>query len=134
MNQTTSILNANHPLARQFVLSIGLISIAFVTASHAAVVPPDQSYARKTYPEWTAASWVSAWAFPRAEIWTGADMLRNQSGPVWYLGGVGTTNPVTLHIRVPHDQALFVTFDGVACSTVEGRPFYGGNEAELRAA
>jgi len=127
MIQTTSIICIKHRLARWVALSFVLVA-----SSNAAVVPHDQSYAGKTYPEWMAASWISSWAIPSTQV-GGAD-LRSESSRVWYLWAVGSPNPATLYIRVPHDQALFVTFDGVACSIVEEPPFHGGNEAELLAA
>ncbi len=132
MNQTTLA----YCIKRWFTRWIAL-GIALVTASNAAVLPPDQSYAGKTYPEWMAASWIYAWAIPwdghhPVQDGTGADTLRDQSGPVWHLFAVGFPNPATKQIRVPQDQALFVTFDGVACSTVEPYPYDDPTEATLR--
>src|SRR5262245_19756326 len=121
MNQTSSIPRAHYRLARRLALLTALVTITSTTSLHAAVVvPPEESYAGKTYPEWMAASWISAWAHPTTPTTLiGGPDLRDGSSPVWYLWGVGSPNPTSFHIRIPHDQALFVTFDGVACSTVE---------------
>src|SRR5262245_53221351 len=116
MNRPTSTLHANRRPGRRLALITALVAIASATSINADVVPPDQSYAGKTYPEWMAAQWVNSWAIPLdghhpQQDRTGADTLRNQSGPVWYLLGSGT--PVTRRIRIPHGQALLVTFDGL---------------------
>jgi len=139
MKQTTSVLSAAHRLVQWFVLSTALVAIALAASVNAAIVPPDQIFASKTYAEWTAASWIWTLEIPwdshhPIRDQTGADALRNQSGQVWYIGfGATTSNAVTRSIRVPDDKALFVSLDGVECSTVEQPPFNGRDEAELRA-
>jgi hypothetical protein len=65
---------------------------------------------------------------------TGADALRNQSGPVWFLGAGPVSSPTAVRrIVVPDDRILYVAIGNVECSTLESPPFYGGNEAELGA-
>ena len=119
-------------------MSTALLVAALLNPARAAVVPPDQLFAGKTYSQWTAA--FNQWELEvpwdghhPLQDRTGAYALRNQSGPVWFLSLVTTSNLVTRNIRVPDDKALFVCIDRVECSTVESPPFYGGDEAELRA-
>ena len=132
MNQVMSVTSLNFCS----LASTALLAAALLSPAHAAVVPVDQLAAGKSYGQWLALR--SKWAL---EIpWdghhpyqdrTGADVLRNQSGPVLYL--YGSSNPTTRTIAVPDDRMLFVEILGNNCSTVEAPPFYGRDEAELRA-
>jgi hypothetical protein len=94
--------------------------------------------AGKPQAEWNAAGWKYSLEIPydgRHPIQdrTGADALRNQSGPVWFLIPANTGFPVFRSIAVPADIILHVNIAGAECSTIEDLPWNGGNEEELRA-
>ena len=108
-------------------------------AGEVTILGPDESYAGVTRGEWTArwAQW--ALSFP-AEINpnfdpTGAQCGYGQSGPVFFLPGDATGEPVTTPTIcvVPEGMAIFVFVGGNSCTTVEPPPFFGRNEEELRA-
>lgn len=126
MNHSTPLPSVSYRPGRQLGLIATLVVEVSAASINAAVLPPEQSYAGKTYPEWMASSWIAAWSRPQVG---GADM-RDGSSPVWYLWGL-TTTPSTAHIRVPDDKALFVTLDGIGTSTVEPYPYDGQDETEL---
>ena len=117
--------------------SIALLAAVHFTPVRAAVVPPDQLVAGKSYSDWTAAWWQWALQIPDdghhpLKDRTGADALRNQSGPVWFFGPVANASSAVRDIVVPDDKTLFVNIVTVECSTLESPPFYGSDEAELR--
>jgi hypothetical protein len=65
---------------------------------------------------------------------TAADCSTNQTGDVWYLGGVfNATGTVARDCTIPGDVALLVPAVNAECSTVEPAPFYGATAAQLRA-
>lgn len=103
------------------------------------VVPPGESLGGKTYSEWLAGWWQWALAIPwdghhPLQDRTGADALRNQAGPVWFLGAGPNSSPAaTRRIIIPEGQPLYVAIGNVECSTLERDPFHGADEAELRA-
>ena len=111
-----------------------------LTVEHAAhVFPPKSHPYGKTYGEWAANWWLWAMSMPLdghhpLQDETGADAARGQSGNVWFLCGVwNATGVAERHITVPSGRALFVALGNTECSTLEGAPFHGDNEAELRA-
>ena len=103
------------------------------------VLAPGQSIASKTYGQWAAAWWQWVLSIPDdghhpLKDETGTDAHRNQSGPVWFLGGViNTSGTATRNVFVPEGKLLFFPVLNVECSTIEAPPYYGSNEAELRA-
>jgi hypothetical protein len=103
-----------------------------------AIVPPRASYGGQTYAEWSAAWFQWSLALPATGHplvdETGADAAIGQSGDVWFVGGVfNASGTVVRNITLPRGTALFFPVLNVDCSTVEPEPFYGSNEAELRA-
>jgi len=62
---------------------------------------------------------------------TGVHALVGQSGPVYYLAGAPTTDPVHRHVTLPRGKYLFFPLVTVECSTVEPAPFFGSNYVEL---
>ena len=89
----------------------------------------------KSLGEWTAAWWQWAIAMPTDAhpLFDTADCGAGQSGKVWFLGGAFTGTVTTRECAVPHGKAILVPVVNVDCSTVEPPPFFGSNEAELRA-
>ena len=103
------------------------------------IVRPDSRPFGHTYPEWAAKWWQWVLTIPADSHHplldeTGADAARGQSGPVWFLGGViNVSGTAVRYVTVPSGKALFFPVANVECSTLEPPPFYGANEAELRA-
>ena len=101
------------------------------------VYPPESSPYGKTLGEWSGLWW--AWAFgipagvnPILDP-TGANCDENQSGPVWFLAGAFSSDPLTRSCTVPLGKAVFFPIINIECSTVEPPPFHGDTPAELLA-
>ena len=62
---------------------------------------------------------------------SGVNALIGQSGPLVFLAGAGTTDPVTRTVTLPRGRFLYFPLVNVECSTVEAAPFYGANYAQL---
>lgn len=64
---------------------------------------------------------------------TGAKCGVGQSGPVFFLAGAPVTTPVTRTCTIPAGKILFFPLIAAECSNQEPSPFFGANEAQLRA-
>jgi len=93
-----------------------------------------QPYGR-SWGEWTASWWQWAMSMPISAnpLMETADCTASQSGPVWFLGGSFVNATVTRDCTIPAGKAILFPVLNVECSTVEPPPFFGENEAELRA-
>lgn len=99
------------------------------------LLPPDAEVAGLGLGEWAARQWQWFLSFP-AELQpaldeTGERCGLGQAGPVFFL--VGGAASVERTCVVPLGTAVFVPAGGADCSTVEPPPFFGRDEAELRA-
>ena len=101
------------------------------------VLEPDETYAGVSRGEWDARSWQSAVSFPEAINpnfdSTGERCGYGQFGPVFIVPAAFTPEPFDRTCVVAEGTALFIALGGSECSTVEPPPFFGRNEAELRA-
>ncbi len=99
------------------------------------ILPPHAHAFGKTLGEWSAKWWQWAFSIPMAAhpLFDTADCDTGQSGKVWFLGGTFTGAAATRDCTVPHGKAILFPIANVECSTLEGPPFFGSNEAELRA-
>jgi len=101
------------------------------------ILPPDQIYAGASLGEWNARSWQWAMSVPEAVnpsfAADGSGCEIGQFGPVFFVPGSYAEEPVTIPCVVPEGTAIFVGVGGTECSTVESPPFFGRDEAELRA-
>jgi len=99
------------------------------------ILPPHAHAFGKTLGEWSAAWWQ--WAIPipidAHPLFDTAGCDVGQSGKVWFLGGAFTGAVTTRECTVPHGKAILFPVVNVECSTAEPPPFFGSNEAELRA-
>jgi hypothetical protein len=103
---------------------VALVSLALVlivvapgasarASSNPGIVPPDSSYAHKTYGQWSAAWWQWAYSIPAPNNplldETGAKCGVSQSGSVWFLVGVLNASGTAVRDRctVPAGEALF---------------------------
>ncbi len=109
------------------------------TGGEVTILGPDESYAGATLGEWDARWWQWVHSLPVAinpnvEM-TGDECGYGQSGPVFFLPGDFTGEPVTTPTIcvVPEGTAIFVSVAGNSCTTVEPPPYFGRNEEELRA-
>jgi hypothetical protein len=102
------------------------------------VYPADSLPFGMTYGDWNAA-WIQYGLSIPVSInptldTTGAYCNVAQSGgPVFFLSGSFSSDPVTRICTVPRGQALLVPLTVWECSTVEPPPFNGSNPQELRA-
>jgi hypothetical protein len=98
---------------------------------------PDSTFEGKSHGEWSAAYWQWLFSLPHDQNpeRDGNQCLHGangQSGPVWFLAQSGGSG-VIRHCTVPAYKAVFVPVVAGECSTLEGPPFHGENEAQLRA-
>jgi len=100
-----------------------------------AVLPPDTEVGGLDLAEWSARSWQ--WFFslpPDVNPYfdeTGESCGYGQSGPVFFLAGA--EGSLERSCVVPEGAYVFVPLLGSECSTIEAPPFFGRDEAELRA-
>ena len=99
------------------------------------VLPPDAEVAGLGLGEWSARQWQWFVSFPEAIHpyldETGERCGLGQSGPVFFL--TGSVVSVERTCTVPLGATLYVGLGGAECSTVEPPPYFGRDEAELRA-
>lgn len=98
------------------------------------IIPPDTIYRGKSYPEWAAAWWKSAFSIPVVEgkhpIIDGGK-FQGENGVVFLATVVG--QPAKLDITIHEGKALFVPIINAECSVIEPPPYHGDDEASLRA-
>jgi len=97
------------------------------------VLPVNARAHGKSYGEWGAAWWTALFSIP----------VMNNDHPLFSGGAFGgekgvvflaaTGGGVTVDITIPTETTLFVPVLNTECSVVEGPPFHGDNEEELRA-
>jgi len=135
-------------LIRNALLVVGIAVCAFgvmpsvaLSASRAgdqnsaAVFPPEAQPYGRSFAEWSAAWWQWAFSF-RADahpLLETAGCDAGQSGPVLFLGGSFVNTTVVRDCTVPAGKAIWFPVLNTECSTFEGPPFHGDDEAELRA-
>lgn len=100
----------------------------------ARVFPPHSSPYGLSYPEWHVKWWQWSISIPwDTHPYQGAQFAAvNQSGPVWFL--VGYTDGQIREITVPRGKSLFFPILNVESSNVEPAPYFGADEAGMRAA
>jgi hypothetical protein len=102
------------------------------------VYPVDSVICGKTYGEWSEEWWKWALSIPldRNPLTdtTGEFCAEGQSGDVWFIGGIISTQPSPIQITrtctIPAGKALFFPVINGECSRIEGN---GETEEELRA-
>ncbi len=99
------------------------------------VAPPQSMPYGKSYSEWSLEWWLYAMPLPLSinPFGYGTDGTLGQSGKVWFLGGTFTGANLVREVTVPAGTALFFPVMNAECSTLEPDPFYGYDEASLRA-
>jgi hypothetical protein len=113
-------------------------NLAAAPNSNPRILPPNSAPHGHTYGEWSARWWQWTVSLPQDQNpsfdETGcANGANGQLGPVWFLTGViNVSGTVTRDCTVPAGKALFFPVINTECSTLEGAPFHGDNEAELR--
>jgi hypothetical protein len=97
------------------------------------IVQPDDTFAGKSYGEWSAAWWQWAASIPERKSplvdGTGQNCDVDQSGPVWFLAGT-TGGDAVRSCTVPAGKGILFPIINAECSTVEGD---GPTEQQLRA-
>jgi hypothetical protein len=115
-----------------------VIAIAALVSAKTTVLPPGFTVpAPLSAGEWSARWWQ--WNLSTPDLVnptldsTGGRCGEGQSGPIFYLAGAPVSAPVTRTCTVPAGKLLFFPLVTVECSNQEPAPFFGENEAELRA-
>ncbi len=123
------------------VMLAGSVAPARAQSTLPGAIPPKARPYGSSYAEWNARWWQWALALPAEQNpffdvdGSCANGANGQGGQVWFLTGVFNESGVAQrNCTVPAGKALFFPLINVECSTLEvDTPFYGGNEAELRA-
>lgn len=101
------------------------------------VVPPQAHPHGLSYGQWQARwnQWEYSLPIPDNPGFdeTGAKCANGQTGHVWFTSFVSHDGTTTRACSIPSGTALFVLVAALECSTLEPPPFFGSNEAELRA-
>ena len=139
-------------LRRLVFLTVFLVSLcssfsSMVTAQQATpegvevdgvtIVDPEEAYAGVAPGEWLARNWQWTFSLPLDVSPSFNPDAPNcgygQSGPVFFLPANFTADPAVTTCIVPQGTAIFTQVGTAECSTVEPPPFFGRDEAELRA-
>lgn len=98
------------------------------------VIPPNAHPYGLSYGEWQARWWQWSISIPWSThpYQSAANAALNQSGPVWFLVGYGDGIPRA--VTIPRGKAVFFPVVNVECSNIEPAPFFGADEAGMRAA
>jgi len=106
------------------------------TGGEVTILGPDASFGGATLGEWMARQWQWTISLPPeispAVNVTGPGCGYGQSGPVFFLPGSFSPDPLMMTCVVPEGVAILVPLGGAECSTVEPPPFFGRDEDELR--
>jgi hypothetical protein len=130
-------------ITRVLSVSIMIVSMLFMSFSmptaqasaNPAVLPPSAKVEGLTLGDWGAKLWQALFAIPADQnplaghLWSTCYLDRIGNVGV----GVGYGSSGSVDCEMPMGMTLFVPVVGSECSTAEPPPFYGGNEAELRA-
>jgi hypothetical protein len=130
---------------RYWTLVLALVTLALVGHTASAqdatpapagvVLPPDAEVAGLSLAEWKTRWWQWFESLPEASHplfdETGERCSYGQSGPVFFLASAPAS--VARTCTVPRGVTLLVPVVDAECSTVEPPPFFGRDEAELRA-
>jgi hypothetical protein len=116
-----------------------LVSSAYIASAKAntapQVLPSTTQVQGLTYGEWLARWWQYTLELPVSEnpLTNGTDscMFKRFGNVGVLLANSSTGGPVSCEI--PAGMMIYIEVLGVECSNLEGEPFYGGNEDELRA-
>jgi hypothetical protein len=97
------------------------------------VLPPHAEFDGLTYSEWEAEWWKAALALPVTKkgyhpLFTGGVFGEHKG--ILFLTGVG--GGATVNITIPAETALFFPIVNAECSEIEGDPFHGDDEEEMR--
>ncbi len=122
------------------MMACGLSGFALSSPAHAAaeklptVLPVGANPFGASYAEWSARWWQWALSLPADAhpLLDSAGCDAGQSGLAWFLGGSFADATVVRDCTVPAGKPIFFPVLNTECSTIEGPPFFGGNEAELR--
>jgi hypothetical protein len=103
-------------------------------SGHPAVIPANAQFRGLSYGEWGAKWWQAAFAIPVIAndhpLFSGG-VFGGDKGVV-FLSGVFGPPAVTIDVTVRPGTALFFPIVNTECSVLEGPPFHGDNEQELR--
>jgi hypothetical protein len=123
-------------LAVTLALVLITTSIASAGGANPGVLPPTSRVQGLTYGEWSARWWQFVFSLPVSQNpltgGTGENCAFQRVGNVG-LVVLNSTMDVPLKCEAPAGTMLFLELLDAECSTLEGPPFYGGNEQELRA-
>jgi hypothetical protein len=114
--------------------TLGLAVLLFLApSSRAGILPPDGSYAGRTYNDWQVLWWQTFYGTPIVNgdhPGISGGVLGEQDGVVM-LTGIG--GGASLDLTILKSSALFFPIFNIESSVFEPPPFHGDDEASLRA-
>jgi hypothetical protein len=115
------------------VLVSGPAGQALAQNANPGVAPPHSKAFGHTYGGWSAEWWQWYLSIPTGTPHPaiGGDCGVGQAGKVFHLSADFTGSP-ELPCTIPTGKAVLFAMANIECSTVEGPPFFGANEEELR--
>lgn len=124
-------------LAATLLLGAGSLAPAVASGSKPKVFPPGSHPYGKSYGQWQA-RWHQWFLGIPASInpvfdETGERCHVGQSGRVWFSAPIAHLGTTTRSCTVSRGTAVLLVFAAYECSNIEEPPFFGANEAELRA-
>jgi hypothetical protein len=135
------MINRKKLLLSVIAIILGIVVLApMVSAAkntNPNVLPVNSVYAGKSYADWSEEWWKWAFSIPASSNpltdTTGEFCAEGQSGHVWFIGGILSTQPspvqVTRTCTIPAGKALFFPIVNGEGSVIEGD---GSTEDELR--
>jgi len=98
------------------------------------ILPANETYHGKTYPEWAAVFWQWMLGLPREGhpvLDDGLfDFSAGQSGKVWFWASPEGT--ITREVTLPEGKAFLLSLRDVDTSSLEAPPFFGATEEQQR--
>lgn len=108
----------------------------FAQGANPEAYAPGATISDSSYAIWSQYWWQWLLAIPTNKNpqndMSGQFCATNQSGPVWYLAGSASGQPVTRSCTVSSTKSIFFPLVNVECSTRDAGPFHCDDEASCR--
>jgi hypothetical protein len=122
------------------ILGFSCAPKVFAQGANSEVYPPGTASLGLSYGEWTASWWQWLLAIPTGpgsdqnpqDDATGQFCSTNQAGPVWFLAGSGSGQPVIRSCTIPSTASIFFPLVNIECSTQDPQPFHCNDAASCR--
>lgn len=127
-------------IATSAFFGISVAPATYAQSVNSAVYPPGNSVSGLTYGEWSESWWQWLLSIPTGpgtdqnpqDDATGQFCSTNQAGPVWFLAGSGSGQPVIRSCTIPSATSIFFPLVNLECSTQDQPPFHCNDAASCR--